>query len=112
MNKENEQDVLNKCSELVIQETKNDTLANKEKEKTFKLKGFFYVMFAATFGSFQHYFMLKATFFNAVEQTVIRYIFQLIMMIIIAKFCKVNLTGPEGQRKTLIIRGIDLEIVI
>ncbi len=48
----------------------------------------------------------KSNLFNGSEQAVIRYTFQLMIMIIIACRTHNNLLGPKESRKILIVRGV------
>ena len=70
----------------------------KKVDVLLKFKGFLYVSFGCFFNTFQSYFMRKAYFFNGVEQTFIRYFVQVIMLAIIALYCKVGLLGPKEFR--------------
>lgn len=82
------------------------TTNTKPVKKVSKFKGFIFVMISAGFNTFQNYFMRKAYFFNGSEQTVFRYLFQLVLMIIMARYYKLNLLGPKGIRIQLVVRGI------
>lgn len=82
------------------------TTITKPVKKVSKFKGFIFVMISAGFNTFQNYFMRKAYFFNGSEQTVFRYLFQLVLMIIMARYYKLNLLGPKGIRIQLVVRGI------
>lgn len=71
-----------------------------------KCIGFIYAILSAFFLSFSNVLIKKSTIFNGSEQAVIRYVFQLVIMIIIGLVTKNNLLGPIESRKILIIRGL------
>ena len=96
----NELDILNENKELATQSTKKS-----KKSVDFTFKGFLLVMISGFFISLQNYFMRKAEFFNAIEQTSFRYLFQLITLAIISQYYNENLFGPKEFRFKLLIRG-------
>jgi hypothetical protein len=51
-------------------------------------------------------FIRKTIFVTGSEQTVVRHLFQMIIMICIAVANKVNIFGPRDQRTKLMIRGL------
>jgi drug/metabolite transporter (DMT)-like permease len=71
-----------------------------------KCIGFIYAILSAFFLAFSNVLIKKSTIFNGSEQAVIRYVFQLVIMIIIGLVTKNNLLGPIESRKILIIRGL------
>ena len=96
----NELDILNENKELA-------TLSTKKSKKSvdFTFKGFLLIMISGFFISLQNYFMRKAEFFNAIEQTSFRYLFQLITLAIISQYYNENLFGTKEFRFKLLIRG-------
>ena len=62
-------------------------------------------MISGFFISLQNYFMRKAEFFNAIEQTSFRYLFQLMTLAIISRYYNENLFGSKEFRFKLLIRG-------
>lgn len=68
--------------------------------------GFLYAILSALFLSFSNVLIKKSTMFNGSEQAVIRYSFQLGIMVVIAIITKNNLLGPVESRKILVIRGL------
>ena len=55
-----------------------NNVSKSKRSFIYKFKGFFLVMVSGFFMSIQNYFMRKAEFFNAIEQTSFRYLFQII----------------------------------
>jgi drug/metabolite transporter (DMT)-like permease len=83
---------------------------NHDKEKFINknksFKGILIALLAAFFFSLFGILNKKASFVTGSEQSAIRYLMQIILMIIIAKCNKENIFGPKEQRKLLLIRGI------
>ena len=71
-----------------------------------KYRGFLFVMISAFFMALQHIFLRKASFFNAIEQTAVRYFFQLILLSFISCYNKVSLLGNKEFRLQMLLRGL------
>ena len=82
--------------------------SNKAENKPLisKFKGFLLVMVSGFFISLQNYFMRKSVFFNAIEQTSFRYLFQILAMSIISCYYGAGLFGRKEFRFKLLIRGL------
>jgi drug/metabolite transporter (DMT)-like permease len=98
----NELDILNENND---KELATPSSKKSKKAVVFKFKGFLLVMISGFFISLQNYFMRKAEFFNAIEQTSFRYLFQLITLAIISRYYNENLFGSKEFRFKLLIRG-------
>ena len=77
---------------------------NKSKEKYFY--GLFFALLSAISFSMSNIFIKKAKFFSASDIATLRYIIQLLSMLIVCYWTKENPLGPSDMRKTLLIRGI------
>jgi drug/metabolite transporter (DMT)-like permease len=86
--------------------TTNDLKQIKNASTSHKFKGFFLVMVSGFFMSIQNYFMRKAEFFNAIEQTSFRYLFQIMALSLIACYFQIDLCGTKEFRLKLLIRGL------
>ncbi|CAF0911128.1 unnamed protein product [Brachionus calyciflorus] len=85
---------------------KNDLNQVKIKDKILRQKGIFYALSAAFFIALSGAIAKYCTYFNGSEQTAIRYLVQLILMLIIGVYRRENLLGEYGQRKILFFRGV------
>ncbi|CAF0756711.1 unnamed protein product [Brachionus calyciflorus] len=88
---------------------KDDIIAKNSPENKPKNKryiGFFLALLSAFFLSLSNTFIRKAMLLNGSEQAAFRYLLQLIVMMIIIFYKKLNLFGDKKDRKTLISRGI------
>ena len=83
-----------------------NNVSKSKRSFIYKFKGFFLVMVSGFFMSIQNYFMRKAEFFNAIEQTSFRYLFQIMALSLIACYFKVGLCGTKEFRLKLLIRGL------
>ena len=69
-------------------------------------KGIFLGLCAAFFFALFGDLNRMALFVTASEQSSMRYLMQIFLMVIIAKFSRENIFGPKEQRKLLLIRGV------
>jgi drug/metabolite transporter (DMT)-like permease len=99
---ENEQSNANEIKE-------NNDIPIKKKQHSaifLKYRGFLLVMVSALFMAIQNIFLRKANFFNAIEQTTVRYFFQLILLSFISCYNKVSLLGNKEFRLQMLFRGV------
>ena len=103
INTENDQEInlLNKPKDDGIQVEKQAI-----KNKFSSYYGIIYGLISALCLSTSTVLTKKANFFHGSETALLRYIIQLIIMILMGVISKNNLLGPKESRKTLIIRGI------
>lgn len=69
-------------------------------------RGVFYALLSAFFISITNIFIRKATFFSAGEISFIRYLLQLIIMLVYALWEKESIFGKKGERFLLTLRGV------
>ena len=68
--------------------------------------GLFYGLLSAICLSVSNVLIKKANFFSGSDTAALRYITQLIIMLLIALATKTNLLGPKEMRKILFLRGL------
>ena len=69
-------------------------------------RGVFYALLSAFLISLTNIFIRKATFFSAGEISFIRYLLQLIIMLVYAIWEKESIFGKKGERFLLTLRGV------
>ncbi|CAF0988720.1 unnamed protein product [Brachionus calyciflorus] len=86
---------------------KNPLLINKNKIKnvSYRHMGFIYALLSAFFFALSGTITKYCYYFNGSEQTAIRYLIQLVIMLIIGVYRGENLLGENGQRKILFFRA-------
>ena len=70
------------------------------------LSGFSCAIISSIFLVFSNLLVKKTSFLNGFDQLIIRYFFQLIVLLVIALYKRLNLLGTKDQRKYLVIRGV------
>lgn len=81
---------------------------NHESKKENGLKKFYGSMFGISSAitlSISYNLVKKAKLFSATDQTLIRYVFQMLLMLVVAKYKKVDFFGEKEHRKLLLLRG-------
>ena len=76
------------------------------REKFDRLKGILLGLLAAFFFALFGIFNRKASFVTGSEQSSFRYLIQIVIMIIIAKYNNASILGPKEHRKLLLVRGL------
>ena len=87
-------------------ESSNEDNVSPSKNKCFQFYGVFFCLLSAFLLAASNILVRKAIFFNGSDQTLIRYLIQLITMIPVACYTKNSLLGIKQSRKNLIFRGI------
>lgn len=86
---------------------KNQQQANKNKKGKFKkFYGLFIALLSAVFLSLSSTLIKKVEIFSGSDQAIVRYVFQLLILIVIARLKGLNIFGQPEQRKLLLMRGI------
>lgn len=67
--------------------------------------GIFFSIVSSLLDAISSVMIKKAQFFTGTEQAAIRYAIQMLVMFSIAFYNRVNLIGPEKDRKLLLLRG-------
>ena len=70
------------------------------------LTGFICAIISSILLVFANLLVKKTNFLNGFDQLIIRYFFQLIVLLVIAMYKRLNLLGTREQRKYLVIRGV------
>jgi len=79
--------------------------------KIIKLRGILFGLAAAFFLALSGILSKKTTLATGTEQIIVRYLMQIVAMLIAACYCKINIFGPKDRRIILIFFGIFVAIV-
>lgn len=93
------------CTHIPTKDSIEKDQANK-KVTVLPFKGYLFALLSAVCSAVAAAFIKKAKTFSATDAAIIRYLAQLISMLLIIKSKNLPVLGPKKQRKLLVLRGI------